>query len=266
MKIGGRSGHNPLATGAVGIVDEVLEDTKIFNASKKYLQSKYEFVNCYPGNMNGVSQELMYGISKANSNGVGLFYSVHLNKAYDSYNGAIGSEIWLHPNCSQDTKNKANRILNNFTTLGFKNRGIKYSNQLAELNSTNMEAMIIECFFCEATEDVNIYNKVGADALGFAIANGIDSSITIEKPKPQRQYRNVVVYAKGKEADKYIASILSWYLEDCICLDHTKYVEGIGRSVYSVGALTGIKADVVFRGKDRKETLDLVLKRIGKLA
>ena len=219
--------------------------------------------------MSDVNRELMWGIDKANDkankgqNKVDLFYSVHLNKAYDKYNGALGAEIWLHPIASQDTKNKANRILKNLESLGFKNRGIKYSRELAELDLTKMEAMIIEAFFCEATEDVALYNKVGADAIGLAIANGIDSSITISQPKQERQYRNVVVYAKGAEADEHMSNILSWYLEDCKCLDHTQYREGMGKSVYSVGALTGIKANVVLRGKDRKETLGLVLKRIG---
>ncbi|GAA0124784.1 hypothetical protein UT300019_06860 [Clostridium sp. CTA-19] len=54
----------------------------------------------------------------------------------------------MHPLASILTKDKANSILKNLEQLGFTNCGIKYYNELAELNSTNMEAMIIECFFC----------------------------------------------------------------------------------------------------------------------
>ena len=36
-----------------------------------------------------------------------------------------------------------------------------------------MNSVIVECFFVEATEDVALYKKLGADALGKAIAEGI---------------------------------------------------------------------------------------------
>ena len=203
MKIGGRSGHNPLTPGASGIVDETTEDRKIFLSSKAYLEKLNTFIDCYPGNMNEVNTELMWGINKANANNVDLLYSVHLNKAYDNYNGSIGAEIWLHPLASQDTKNKANAILNNLNKLGFINRGIKSSSELAELNSTNMEAMIIECFFCEATGDVNLYKKVGADALGFAIANGIDSRVK-KNNEVKVDMKTIVLYFGDMDANAAI--------------------------------------------------------------
>lgn len=111
----------------------------------------------------------------------------------------------------------------------------------------------------------NFYDIYFGNNGGYVSADYVktDYNKTTEQPKSQKQYRNVVVYAKGAKADEHISNILSWYLEDCICLDHTQYREGMGKSVYSVGALTGIKANVVFRGKDRKETLNLALKRIG---
>ncbi len=269
MKIGGRNGHNPLATGANALVNEVKEDTKIFDFSKKFLETKHQFIDCYPGRMYGVNAELIWGIDKANDkankgrNKVDFFYSVHLNKAYNRYNGAIGSEIWLYPECSEATKQKAIRILENLERLGFKNRGIKYSNNLAELNSTNMEAMIIECFFCESTEDVKVYKNVGAEALGFAIANGIDPSITKLQETEIKTYRNVLVYAKGNNVDKSIAECFSWYLDDSIVIDHTQINTVKGISVYSIGALTGVKCDIAIRGKDRKDTLEKALARVG---
>lgn len=76
-------------------------------------------------------------------------------------------------------------------------------------------------------------------------------------------YRNVVVYAKGSDADECIAKILSWKLEDCIVVNHEEYVKGMGKSVYSVGALTGVEANVYIRGKNREETLKLAEERVG---
>ncbi|WP_010293519.1 N-acetylmuramoyl-L-alanine amidase [Clostridium senegalense] len=201
MKIAGRSGHNPLASGADGLVNETTEDRKIFLSSKKYLEKYNTFIDCYPNNMVGISTELMWGINKANNNGAELFYSVHLNKAYTSYNGAIGAEIWLHPIAKQETKSRATAILKNLQTLGFINRGIKYSSELAELNSTTMEAMIIECFFCEATKDVELYNKHGSDKIGLAIANGIDNKINIENENNEVDImKKIVLYVGDMDA------------------------------------------------------------------
>jgi len=176
IKYAGRAGHNPKCEGANALLNEVTEDRKIFYASKKYLDLIDNILDVTPPPIAGESNDLNYGIKKANDNKADIFYSVHLNKAYDSYNGKIGSEIWLY-----DTNSKliprANRILKNLENLGFKNRGIKFASiekrQFAELSNTKMPSMIIECFFLEATEDVALYKKLGADALGKAIAEGI---------------------------------------------------------------------------------------------
>ncbi|MFT5875784.1 MAG: N-acetylmuramoyl-L-alanine amidase [Clostridium sp.] len=193
MKYAGRSGHNPLCEGATALLNEVIEDRKIFYASKKYISMNNTFIDVTPSPTSGENNDLNYGIKKANGNNVDIFYSVHLNKCYDSYNGALGSEIWLY-----DTNSKlitqANRILKNLEKLGFKNRGIKYSSvekkQLVELHNSKMPSMIIECFFLEATGDVALYRKLGADAIGKAISEGItgksvitqNDSETISKP------------------------------------------------------------------------------------
>lgn len=191
-KFGGRPGHNEKCRGARGIVDEVTEDRPIFLASKKYLQQKNEFVDCTPYH-NPVSQneDLNYGINMANNNNVDLFYSTHLNKAYEKYEGKIGAEVWVYDRNSTKAIAAGTRVLKNLEALGFKNRGIKYmkeeKRQLGELMNTRMEAMIIECFFVEATEDVAQYKKVGADAIGFAIASGIDPSI-VKEEKPKKYW------------------------------------------------------------------------------
>lgn len=76
-------------------------------------------------------------------------------------------------------------------------------------------------------------------------------------------YRNAAVYAKGADADECIAKILSWRLEDCVVLDHIQYKPGVAKSVYSIGVLKGIEANVYIRGENREETLKLAEKRIG---
>jgi N-acetylmuramoyl-L-alanine amidase len=220
MKIAGRAGHNPLCPGASALVDEVTEDRKIFGASKKYLAMNHEFIDCTPDPIAGENNDLNFGIRKANNSGASCFYSVHLNKAYSRYEGRIGAEIWLK-NENSKLIPEANKILHNLAQLGFKNRGIKFAakegKKLGELSSIIVTPMIIECFFTEATEDVALYQEVGPEAIGFAIANGIDPSIVRTYKKyyvvtnyiPQGQYGIELNALKAK----YFADLERIYLK-----------------------------------------------------
>lgn len=221
MKIAGRPGHNEKCRGARAIVDEVKEDRPIFLASKKYLQQKNEFVDCTPyHNPESQNDDLYYGINMVNRNCVDLFYSTHLNKAYEKYEGKIGAEVWVYDRNSTKAIAAGTRVLKNLEALGFKNRGIKYmkeeNKQLGELMNTNMEAMIIECFFVEATEDVALYKKVGADAIGFAIASGIDPSIVKAKEEPKTVEPQYYVETSYIHPNRYINDIVRFFDEDNI--------------------------------------------------
>ena len=260
MRVGVDCGHtlNGADYGAVGIKAESNLTREVGVRVINKLKSKgVEAISCYKDTCSSLDDSLSYRTNTANKNNLDLFISIHFN----CFNGnANGTEIFTY---GGKVYSQASNILNNLVALGFTNRGIKNGSDLYVIRNTNCEAMLVEVCFCDNKHDMDIYN---AETISDAIVSGILGNKNVEKPKTQRQYRNVVVYAKEKEADKCIANILSWYLEDCICLPHTQYNQGIGKSVYSVGALTGIKADVVLRGQSRKDTLDLVLKRIGKLA
>jgi hypothetical protein len=159
MKIAFRYGHNSLCRGAVGILDETTENRNYGDRIVGYLREEgIECIDCTPCDNSSSSQELSEGVSNANSSGADLFISFHLNKAYDSYEGAIGSEVWVYPGTDLTTE-IGNRILERLSEIGFKNRGVKTSTGFYELNSTNMSAMIIEGFFVEATEDVELYQE-----------------------------------------------------------------------------------------------------------
>jgi len=193
MKIAVRGGHNPQASGAVALINEVTEDRKVKDSVIKYLkQLGHTILDVTPSNMD-VNSDLAYGVNKANSWGADIFISIHFNKAYNSYNGAIGSEV-----CVYSKFNEAQRVVDKLGSLGFKNRGQKVRTDLYELNNTSMLAMIVEVCFVEATEDVALYKKLGSDNIGKAIAEGVSGkNIAISKPtKPKEEYdmNKLVVY------------------------------------------------------------------------
>ena len=170
MKIAGRGGHTELCTGASALIDELTEDRKVTASVLKYLkQLGHEVLDVTPPDSTSTSSaDLAYGVNKANSWNADLFASFHFNKAYDSYNGALGSEV-----CVYSEHEIAQRVVDALGSLGFKNRGQKIRTDLYELKHTSMKSMIVETCFVEATEDVALYRKLGADAIGKAIAEAI---------------------------------------------------------------------------------------------
>lgn len=171
MKIAVRGGHTELCTGASALINELTEDRKVKDAVVKYLKILGQDVLDVTPPVNytsSASKDLSYGVNKANNWGANFFVSIHFNKAYDSYNGALGSEV-----CVYTPFDTANRVVEKLGCLGFGNRGQKIRTGLYELRNTSMLAMIIEVCFVEATEDVALYKKLGADAIGKAIAEAI---------------------------------------------------------------------------------------------
>ena len=198
MKIAVRGGHNFLARGASAIIDETTEDRKVKDSVIKYLSAQgHEVLDVTPADMD-TNSDLVYGVSRANNWGADLFVSIHFNKAFNSYNGALGSEAWVYSkndNITLDEK-VAERIVNTMAELGFKNRGVKESAELYELRATKMASVTLETCFVEATEDVALYKKLGPDTIGKAIAEAIsDKRIEVNKfPLPLKMKSDAMTY------------------------------------------------------------------------
>ena len=170
MKIAVRGGHCPRVPGASKFLDELTEDRKVKESVIKYLkQLGHEVLDVTPpDNTNSSSGDLSNGVNRANLFGADLFVSIHFNKAYDVYNGFLGSEV-----CVYSPFDIAQRVVNGLASLGFKNRGQKVRTGLYELKHTNMKAMIIEVCFVESIGDVGLYKKLGHDLIGKTIAQAI---------------------------------------------------------------------------------------------
>ena len=190
MKIAVRGGHVPKFTGASKFIDELTEDRKVKNSLIIYLnQLGCDVLDVTPpDNTNSLHNDLSYGVNKANSWGADLFVSIHFNKAYDIYNGCLGSEV-----CVYSPFDTAQRVVNALASLGFKNRGQKIRKNLYELNHTKMKAMIIEVCFVEATGDVVLYRELGYNLIAKTIAQAITNkkiSATLETPKNNKPIIN----------------------------------------------------------------------------
>lgn len=205
-KIAVRGGHTEKATGASALIDELTEDRKVKDAVIKYLRELgYEVLDVTPpvNYTSSSSTDLLYGVNKANEWGADLFISIHFNKAYDSYNGALGSEV-----CVYSTHDIAQRVVNGLASLGFKNRGQKIRTGLYELKHTKMKSMIVETCFVEATEDVELYKKLGPDAIGKAIAEAIVNGKAAESTTTvQKEEVNKAVQAPTSNTDNWVARL-----------------------------------------------------------
>ena len=173
MKIAFRGGHNEQATGASALIDELTEDRKVLaeciNVAREY---GHEVLDCTPGPCD-VNTDLVYGVKKANEWGADIYIPIHFDKAYDNYNGALGTGTFVYSKSdAYKDEDIAQKISNNIAALGFKNRGVKEADYY-DLRMTTMPAVLVEVCFCEATEDVALYRKLGARKIAEAIVAGI---------------------------------------------------------------------------------------------
>ena len=91
-----------------------------------------------------------------------------------SNKATTGTEIFCHNPFSSAVK-YAKRTTKKISELGYKNRGVKYSFNLAVLKTKN-PCMLIECCFVDDFDDVALYNY---KTMAKAIAEGIlDKTIT----------------------------------------------------------------------------------------
>ncbi|WP_243156286.1 N-acetylmuramoyl-L-alanine amidase [Clostridium sp. C2-6-12] len=172
MKIGLRAGHSDNCTGAIRIVDEHEQMKKYYAAVKAVFETYGHTVIDCNSNANTQNGELSEGTNAANSNNVDFFASLHMN----CYNGqAHGTEVLV----SSETSGAypvAQRLVQNFSELGFFNRGVKFQ-KLFEMNHISAPNIISEICFCDSQEDIDIYNMYSWEQLAYAFCNAIDPNI-----------------------------------------------------------------------------------------
>ncbi|MBW9157234.1 N-acetylmuramoyl-L-alanine amidase [Clostridium tagluense] len=201
-----RGGHNFQCPGARALLDETIEDRNVCAAVISNLKATGDTViDATPGNCDEHS-DLVYGTNVANNAKANIFVPIHFNNAYKSYTGAIGCEVWINPN-SATAVATGTRVVNNLQALGFKNRGLKdglNGQRLHDVRATSMTTVLVEVCFVEATEDVALYKKLGAERVGKAIAEAIKGhsiSGTVAKvtvPVPATRVNNSIAQLQAE--------------------------------------------------------------------
>ena len=166
MKYGIDIGHNcPPDIGARGIRQEDILTMEVGTRVISKLKSLgHQVIDCKPRRASSVGNSLQQRCNIANLNRVDIYVSIHFN----SFNRqANGTEVFA----TSDTGRRiAQPVLNNIVKLGYANRGVKNGSHLYVLQYTNMPAILVECCFCDAQQDMNRYN---ADNLADAIVRGL---------------------------------------------------------------------------------------------
>lgn len=257
MKTANRGGHNYQAPGASGYVNEVKEDRLINAAVIKWLKILGHNPNdVTPGNCDE-NTDLVYGVQMSNTMDADIFNSNHLN-AHVTCQEAKGCECVTYGDAP--SVEIANRVTDNLVKLGFKRRPNKVNKELYEVKATVAPSVIVEPFFVDSYADVQLYYKVGADAIGKAIAYGLVGKEFNNIIEEEIKVDNIVVY--GSEIDKRGAEYLADKLQCSIISKNIAYDYSRIKNVYCVG---GKQADFTsyctkfIGGANRYETCQNVL-------
>lgn len=220
MRIGIRAGHTTRSCGSSGILNENIEARRVKAEVVKILSNYAEVVDLQPNEDMPYPNELMKGVEIANDSNLDLAFSIHFNNAYNSYEGAIGTECHVYP--SSSAIGKARAIRDNLVKLGFKYREVCERTDLGELRRSNMPWIIVEVCFVEATEDAKVYNSVGASSVAKAIVEGIlDKAISSgQKSSAEKETGYVITNYLPEAWEGYNATDLSYvlkYFKDINC-------------------------------------------------
>ena len=211
-------GHNRIVPGASHYLDEVTEDRRITAGVISMLRSSgHTAYDCTDDAGKTVGANLANIVAKCNTHSADLDISIHQNAGkVDPGDGKTkGVEVFVYSTSSKAYA-AAGRVCAKLAALGFTNRGVKISTGLYVLKHTKSPAMLIEVGFVDDKDDVNLYNKVGVNAICKAIAEGIlNSSVTstqaqtptpapkpapTPKPATSNPYRNGSTYTLKADA------------------------------------------------------------------
>ena len=246
-----RGGHTKTSYGAVDVLDEYIEDRKIYKRVIELLKEYHTIIDCTPDDSYG-NGEWNVGVQKANSSNIDLFFSIHFNSASGD---PQGTEVCVY-NTTGTAAEYGKRVSSNIASLGFKNRGLKKRTDLAETANIIKPSMIIEVCFVQKS-DAELYKSVGVEKIARAIANAIDNRISLDVSNTNSSSSSS--NSTGSKTSNFINKLAPLAVADykiskvlpSLTIAQSILESGWGESELAVKAnnLFGIKADARWSGK-----------------
>ena len=173
------SGHSTKCQGAIGILNEVMEATRVVDRTAELLIMRG--VDC-PTFHDTTSSDQNTNLHKItdwhNSKPRDLDVSVHFNANVET-TSPMGTEcLWV----TQETL--ADHMADAIADVGFKNRGAKYRSDLWFLNQTTMPSILIEVCFVDSSADAALYKETFEEVCE-AIATVLGGEARKQKPEPK---------------------------------------------------------------------------------
>lgn len=151
-------GHWKPGTGAVGIIDEVTEARKVVSRVIARLKEMGVQVHHVEDNASKTQKEnLRYLIGAHNKTNRNLDVSIHFNSVVGKQTRAIGTEVLYKKAAVRTLAAQLSKAVAG--AAGYPDRGAKQRNELAFLNGTNKDALILEVCFVNSTVDVSLYRQ-----------------------------------------------------------------------------------------------------------
>ena len=148
------SGHSTKCEGANGYLNEVKEATRVVDMLAPMLRAHgVEVETFHDTHSTNQSQNLETITDWHNDQARELDISVHFNASQQT-NKPMGTEVWY-----VTQEQLADELSRSIASVGFKNRGPKYSDSLWFLNQTMMPSVLLEICFVDSTADAELYHK-----------------------------------------------------------------------------------------------------------
>jgi N-acetylmuramoyl-L-alanine amidase len=181
VKIVISSGHGKYVRGAAGIIDEVDEARKMVEQIAAELKLRgADVVTFHDDTSKDQNTNLNTIVAFHNKQTRDLDVSVHFN-AFEQREQPVGAEVWY---VSQ--KDMAAKVSAAIASVGFIDRGAKYTNGLYFLNKTNEPALLLEICFVDSEADCEIYAEHFSD-IADAIADLVDKTESVPEPLPPHE-------------------------------------------------------------------------------
>lgn len=148
------SGHGKYVRGAAGIIDEVDEARVVTDQLALALRDRDIEVTTFHDNTSRSQKENLWTITDFhNKQQRDLDISVHFN-AFEQRDEPVGTEVWY-----VTQSELAKRLSAAMASVGFIDRGAKFTDGLHFLNQTTMPSVLLEVCFVDSTADCAIYQE-----------------------------------------------------------------------------------------------------------